>query len=52
MENYQKKYLNGKKSSSKYYESFNNTFLNYLAQSNYDEDSFNIEGQNEDNNNF
>jgi hypothetical protein len=33
------------------YYSFNNNFLNYLAQSNYNEDSFSNDGPNEDNTN-
>ena len=40
-----KKILNEKNniSSSQYYDSFNNNYLNYLAQTNYNEDSFNEE---------
>ena len=38
---------------SKYFNSFNNNFLNYLAQSNYNEDSFtNNEGTNDENDNY
>ena len=42
------------KSNTQYdnnYYSFNNNFLNYLAENNYNEDSFSNEGTNEDNNN-
>ena len=33
-----------------YYDSFNNNFINYLSQNNYNEDSFNNEEANEENN--
>ncbi len=46
-----KKIFNANNFTSKYYDSFNNTFLNYLTQNNYNEDSLKKEGQNEENNN-
>lgn len=43
--------LNNNNQNDNNFYSFNNNFLNYLAESNYNEDSFSNEGVNEDNNN-